>query len=102
MPEAACKKFPCRKPSTAGPLPRAIGVRSYFSYISLWQFIHIASGSEESVVACSCGSEPAKALIDESGKAQRTKKISATIKKTGEARPISRSKLQGTIRVPDN
>src|SRR5271170_6333298 len=69
MPEGACRKPPCRTPSTAAPLPRAIGVRSYFSYISLWQPAQIASGFEGGPGGRDCCFVSA-AVIGELGKTQ--------------------------------
>src|SRR5271170_6248413 len=100
MPEGACRKPPCRTPSTAAPLPRAIGVRSYFSYISLWQPTHIASGFGEGAAVRGCGLASAEALIDEFGKAQRAKATNINVKNAGPARPISRIPLKRFVRVP--
>jgi hypothetical protein len=84
----------------AGPLPRAIGVRSYLSYISLWQPIHIASGFGESAVRCS-GLASAEASIDEFGKVQTAKRTNVKAKTAGTTRPISRNSSQGFACVPD-
>src|SRR5258705_6828397 len=101
MCEGACRNPPCRRPSTAPPLPRAIGVRSYLSYISLWHPIHIASGFGESAALPDCGLTP-EALIGELGIAQTRNKTRTTIKKVGAARSLYRTNLRWPVRVPND
>src|ERR1700733_14867140 len=100
MPEAACRKPPCKRPSTAVPLPRAIGVPSYFWYISLWQPIHIASGFGERAEGGGCSLGRAETLIGEWGKTQTTKTASTRVDRAGTAQPKLRTDLQEVIRIP--